>query len=107
MSVSSRSLWRKIRDQAARFDPLDVFLFWFGMGFFLVAGLCVFATVVLIMHFRDVESGFPAGEGFIKGMKGFGLVFFPILGLVAFVVGWNFAGERIVRFVKERRRGRE
>jgi hypothetical protein len=104
--VGSRSLWRRLRDQAARFDPLDVFLFWLGMVFFTVAGLCGFATIVLIMHFRDVESGFPAGEGFIKGMKGFGLVFFPVLGLVAFLVAWNMAGERIVRFVKERRRGR-
>lgn len=104
MSGGSRSVWRRIRDQAARFDPLDVFLIWLGVVFFLVAGLCVFATVVLIMHFRDVESGFPAGEGFIKGMKGFGLVFFPVAGVVAFLVGWNFAGEPIVRFVKERRR---
>ncbi len=101
MSRGFRSAWRRIRDQAARFDPLDVFLFWFGMACFMVAALCVFATVVLIMHFRDVESGFPAGESFVKGMKGFGLVFFPVAGLVAFLVGWNFAGEPIVRFVKK------
>ncbi len=104
MSGGSRSVWRRIRDQAARFDPLDVFLFSFGVAFFIVAALCAFATVVLIMHFRDVEPGFPAGEGFIKGMKGFGLVFFPVVGIVAFLVGWNFAGEPIVRFVKERGR---
>ncbi len=78
--------------ERAQRDWLEGVLAAVGVLFLAVAALCVYAEVILVLHFRDSESAFPAGGGFVKTFKTFGLICFPVLGFAAFVVGWSFAG---------------
>ncbi len=102
-----RSMRRRMRQAMAGRDWLEGTLTALGVVFFVIAALCAYATVVLILHFRDGEAGFPAGQGFVKGIKGVGLGLFPVFGLVTFLVGWALAGDRLLgrlRRVMRRRR---
>mgnify|MGYP003330623527 CR=1 FL=1 len=52
----------------------------------------------------EPAPGFPAGEGFVKAIRGFGLVFFPVLAGVCVSVGWFFAGSQIRNTARRLRR---
>lgn len=101
--MSYRSIRRRVGQWTARYDWLEGWLTGLGVVFLVIAAICLLATIVLILHLGDTETGFPAGEGLITGSKGFGLVFFPISGLLTFAVGWSLAGDRLRRLL---RRGR-
>ena len=66
-----------------------------GAILFAISAFCVYATVLLVAHFRDLESGFPAGPGFVQGVKGFGLVLFPVFALITAAAGWALAGDQV------------
>jgi hypothetical protein len=74
---------------------LEVLLTVLGGVFFILSVLCIIATLTVLLSWGDPNPGFPADERFIGFTKGFGLVFFPVAGLVTFAVGWWLAGERI------------
>ncbi|MGQ0671008.1 MAG: hypothetical protein ACT4PO_15320 [Actinomycetota bacterium] len=101
--MSYGSIRRRVGQWAARYDWLEGWLTVLGVVFLATAAICLLATIVLILHLGDKETGFPAGEGLITGSKGFGLVFFPISGLVTLAVGWSLVGDRLRRLL---RRGR-
>jgi hypothetical protein len=97
-------LRRGMRQTMAEHDWLEIVAGILGGAFLLLAVLCVYAFVVALAHIEDIESGFPAGQGFVQGMKGFGLVFFPVLAVVSASVGWFLVGEQIRRGVRRLRR---
>jgi hypothetical protein len=99
--VSLRSLRRRIRNRYGGHDWLDGVLVAVGAALLVLSALSVFATGVIIAHFRDEESGFPAGPGVAQLAKGLGLVLFPLLAVVTFLAARELAGpwlrERIRR----------
>ena len=95
--MTYRSFRRRLSEAGARHEPLEIVTGVVGVLLLAAAAFCVYATVLLVAHFRDVESGFPAGTGFIRGVKGFGLVLFPIFGLVTAAAGWVLAGDQVLR----------
>ncbi|HEX9122161.1 MAG TPA: hypothetical protein VF984_02205 [Actinomycetota bacterium] len=95
--MSLRSLRRRIRNRYAGHDWLEGVLVAVGMVLLALSALSVFATGALIAHFRDVESGFPAGPGVAQLAKGLGLILFPLLAVVTFLAGKFFTGLRLPR----------
>lgn len=95
--MSYRTFRRRFSEAVAEHEPLEIVTAVLGALFFLVAVFCVYATVVIVAHFHDEERGFPAGPGFIQGIKGFGLVLFPVFGAVALGAGWALAGDQVRR----------
>jgi len=82
-------------ESTAGYGLLEIVLGALGVILFAISALCVYATVLLVAHFRDLEQGFPAGTGFVRGMKGFGLVFFPVFALTSAAAGWALAGDQV------------
>lgn len=106
--MSLRTLRRRFRNRYGGHDWLDGVLVVVGTALFAVSALSVFATGVIIAHFRDVESGFPAGPGVAQLAKGLGLVLFPLLAVVTFLAARELAGPWIrerLRRARSARRG--
>ena len=54
-----------------------------------VGSLC--AVFFLLISFDDADRGFPAGEGFLKAIKGYGVAFFIVAAVVFYALGrWLF-----------------
>jgi hypothetical protein len=79
----------------AEHDWLEIVTGVVGVLFLALAAVCAYALVVDLAHLGDVEMGFPAGESFVKGMKGFGIAFFGVLTVVCVAVGWFLVGEHV------------
>lgn len=77
-----------------------------GLIFLGLAGVCLFATVYLIIHFGDVDPGFPAGQDFQQVIKGVGIGLFVTGTIVTFGVAVHFLGDRIPRSLRARFRRR-
>lgn len=86
---------RRFRQAMAEHDWLEIGTGALGAVFLVLAAVCAWAFLVDLAHLGEVEIGFPAGESFVKGMKGFGLVFFPVLVLMCGGVGWFLVGPQI------------
>jgi ABC-type dipeptide/oligopeptide/nickel transport system permease subunit len=86
-----------------RFTVFDGILLALGLVFFGLGVVAVIATVSIIVNWSEPAVGFPAGPGFIRFAKGFGLAFFPITALVTFATGWWLAGEHIKRALRAAR----
>lgn len=78
----------------AEHDWLEISTGVLGVIFLVLAAVCAWAFLVDLAHLGDRDLGFPAGESFVKGMKGFGLVFFLVLAVVCGAVGWFLVGEQ-------------
>jgi hypothetical protein len=88
---------------STRFTAFDAVLLVLGLVFLGIGVVSVVATASIIVNWSDPGAGFPAGPGFIRSAKGFGLAFFPITALVAFAVGWWLAGGHIKRAFRRER----
>jgi hypothetical protein len=89
-----------------RANWLDISTGVLGVVFFALSGLCVVATVTIIVTWGDAEATFPVGESFLQGLRGFGVVFFPVAAFVTFAAGWWLAGDQI-KWAYRRLRGGE
>jgi hypothetical protein len=93
--VTYRTFRRRLSESTAGHGLLEIVTGALGAILLAISAFCVYATVLLIAHFRDLESGFPAGAGFVKGVKGFGLVLFPVFALITAAAGWALAGDQV------------
>jgi hypothetical protein len=89
--VDSRTSW------------LDILTGVLGVVFLGLSVLSVVGTITLIATWGDPAPGFPVGEGFLQGLRGFGVVFFPVAALVTFATGWWLAGDQIKGLIRRLR----
>lgn len=93
--MTYRTFRRRLSESTAGHGLLEIVTGALGAVLFAISAFCVYATVLLVAHFRDLESGFPAGSGFVQGVKGFGLVLFPVFALITAAAGWALAGDQV------------
>lgn len=93
--MTYRTFRRRLSESTAGHGLLEIVTGALGAVLFAISAFCVYATVLLVAHFRDLESGFPAGPGFAQGVKGFGLVLFPVFALITAAAGWALAGDQV------------
>ncbi len=89
-----------------RRDWLEIGLTSLGLLFLAMFALCVWALVVLALHWSEPASGLPIGRGMLETSKGAGLAVFSVGAVVTFFVGWTLAGSPIRRRVRDLLRGR-
>jgi hypothetical protein len=77
-----------------------------GLVFLALAGVCLFATVYLIVHFGDADPRFPAGQDFQQVIKGVGIGLFVTATIVTFGVAAHLLGDRLPRGLRARFRRR-
>ena len=97
--------WKRPRYGRGRTRWFEVWTTVLGVLFLALAVVCVIATVSILLSWGQDEPSFPTGEGALEGLRGFGMVFFPIAALVTFATGWWLTGDRI-RSLLGRLRGR-
>lgn len=93
--MTYRTFRRRLSESTAGHGLLEIVTGALGAILFAISAFCAYATVLLVAHFRDLESGFPAGPGFVQGVKGFGLVLFPVFALITAAAGWGLAGDQV------------
>lgn len=100
--MTYRTFRRRLSQATASRDWLEGFSFLLGLGFLVLAVVCVWGIVTAVVNVGDTESlpGTYAVAGFLEVTRGFAIVLFAIMGLVAGGVGWFFAGETIKRWVR-------
>ena len=103
-----RTFRRKLSEATAAHDWLEGVSFVLGLAFLALAVLCLVGIVTAVANIGDTASipGQYAVAGFLEVTRGFAIVLFSILGLVALAVGWFFAGDTFKRwFARVRPRG--
>jgi hypothetical protein len=103
--MSLRTLRRRFGGWAAGHDWLEGISIAIGLVFFALAALCVWGVVTAIASLGDPDTAFESSQGFVQGIRGYGIVLFAILGLVAFGVAWFLSGDAIRRAGRRLRRG--
>lgn len=93
--MTYRTFRRRLSESTAGHGLFEIVTGGLGVILFAISAFCVYATVLLVAHFRDLESGFPAGAGFVRGVKGFGLVLFPVFALITGAAAWALAGDQV------------
>jgi hypothetical protein len=101
-----RSKFRRRVGEVFRRDWLEIFLTALGVLFLALGALCVWALVVLAVHWNESTSGLPIGRGMFQTSKGAGLAVFSVGAVVTFAVGWSLAGSPIRRRLRDVLRGR-
>lgn len=103
--MTYRSFRRRLSEATAAHDWIEGFSFVLGLGFLALAMLCVWGIVTAVVNIGDPESipGTYAVVGFLEVTRGFAIVLFAVMGLVAIGVGWFFAGDTITRWVRRAR----
>jgi ABC-type dipeptide/oligopeptide/nickel transport system permease subunit len=87
-----------------RLDVFDVISLVLGLGFLGLSVVCVIASVTVFSTLGDSAETYEFGEGFLKGLRGLGMVFFPLAALVTFFTGWTLAGDLLRRWWRQVRR---
>lgn len=67
--------------------PMEIGLTILGYATYGVAAVSVFAMLLLIVNFGDPAPGFPAGEGFLTALKGYGIGLFGAAAVVCYLLG--------------------
>lgn len=88
------------------FDVFEGVMLVLGLVFLALAGVCLFATVYLIVHFGDADPRFPAGQDFQQVIKGVGIGLFVTGTIVTFGVAAHLLGDRLPRGLRARFRRR-
>ncbi len=101
-----RSKFGRRVGEVFRRDWLEIFLTSLGVLFLALCALCVWALVVLAVHWSDTTSGLPIGRGMFETSKGTGLAVFSVGAVVTFSVGWSLAGSPIRRRLRALLHGR-
>jgi hypothetical protein len=93
--MSYRTVRRRLSEATAAHDWLEGVSFVLGLGFLLLAALCVWGIATAIANIGDTEAppGTAVVVGFLEVTRGFAIVLFAAFGLVAFGVGWFLAGD--------------
>ena len=92
--MSYRTFRRRLSEATAAHDWLEGVSFVLGLGFLLLAVLCVWGIVTAIVNIGDTDAP-PVVVGFLEVTRGFAIVLFAVFGLVAFGVGWFLAGDTV------------
>jgi hypothetical protein len=106
--MTYRTFRRRVSEATAAHDWLEGLSFLLGLAFLVLAMVCVWGIVTAVGNIGDTESipGTSAVAGFLEVTRGFAIVLFAVMGLVAIGVGWFFAGDTITRWVgRARTRG--
>jgi hypothetical protein len=103
--MTYRTFRRRLSEATAAHDWLEGFSFVLGLGFFVLAVLCAWGIVTALVNIGDAESipGTYAVAGFLEVTRGFAIVLFAVMGIVAIGVGWFFAGDTLGRWVRHAR----
>jgi hypothetical protein len=103
--MTYRTFRRRLGEATAAHDWLEGASFVLGLGFLVLAVLCLWGIVTAVVNIGDTESipGTYAVAGFLEVTRGFAIVLFAIMGLVAVGVGWFFAGDTVKRWVRRAR----
>jgi hypothetical protein len=103
--MTYRTFRRRLGEATAAHDWLEGASFLVGLGFIALAVLCLWGIVTAVANIGDAESipGTYAVAGFLEVTRGFAIVLFAIMGLVAVGVGWFFAGDTVKRWVRRAR----
>lgn len=104
MGVRYRTLRRRLSEAAAAHDWLEIVFTIVGLGFLALAVVCAWGIVTAIATWGDADPGFGTTAGFLQVTRGFAIVLFSILGLLALGVGWFLAGERLRHAARSLRR---
>ena len=98
--MTYRTFRRRLSEATAAHDWLEGASFALGLGFLVLAVLCVWGIVTALVNIGDTESipGTYAVAGFLEVTRGFAIVLFAVMGTVAIGVGWFFAGDTIKRW---------
>jgi hypothetical protein len=90
-----------------RLDVFDVISLVLGVAFLGLSVACVIAFITVLTTLGDPPETYAFGEGFLQGLRGIGVVFFPLAALVTFFTGWALAGDLFRRWWREIRRSRD
>jgi hypothetical protein len=85
------------RKRHGSFDFFEGFMMAMGVVFVALGGLCLFATVYLILTFGDRDPAFPASQTFQQVLKGLGIGMFGVGTFVMFGVSAHLLGDRTRR----------
>jgi hypothetical protein len=93
--MSYRTFRRRLSEATAAHDWLEGISFVLGVAFLALTILCLWGIATGIANIGDAEAppGKPVTVGFLEMTRGFAMVLFAVLGLVAFGVGWFLAGD--------------
>ena len=67
--------------------PLEMFLTVLGYGVYVLGVLSVVGVLFLFTSLDEKDPGFPAGEGFLKTIKGYGIGLFAVTSVVCYYLG--------------------
>lgn len=71
--------------------PMEMLFSVLGVTAYALAVTSLCSVVFLFVSFDDADRGFPAGEGFLKAIKGYGIAFFIVAAVVFYALGrWLF-----------------
>lgn len=103
--MTYRTFRRRLSEATAAHDWLEGMSFVLGLGFIVLAVLCVWGIATAVVNVGDSEGipGTYAVGSFLEVTRGFAIVLFAIMGLVAAAVGWFFAGDTFKRWVRRAR----
>jgi hypothetical protein len=103
--VTYRTFRRRLSEATAAHDWLEGMSFLLGVGFIVLAVLCLWGIATAVVNVGDGEGipGTSSVAGFLEVTRGFAIVLFAIMGLVAAGVGWFFAGDTLKRWVRRAR----
>ena len=85
----------KAREKLRKLGWFETTLTILGYGAYLLVVFFVVLAIRLILTVDEPEPGFPAGEGFIKFLKGFGGAFFLLSAVISFILGQWFLEQRL------------
>ena len=86
---------RRVRRAWREWAPMEIVFTIFGWLTYALAGVCALSVVVLIVNFYEADAGFPAGPGFLRVMKIYGIGFFTAAAIAAYFLGRWFLESRV------------
>ena len=100
--MSYRTFRRRLGEATAAHDWLEGISFVLGIGFLVLAVLCIWGIVTAVVNIGDTESipSTYAVVGFLEVTRAFAIVLFAIMGLLAFGVGWFLVGDMVKQWVR-------
>jgi hypothetical protein len=90
-----------------RLDLFDVLGLVLALAFFALTIVCLIAFVTILLSLGDPPETYRFGVGFLQGIRGLGVVFFPLAAVVTFFTGWGLSGELLRRWWRETRRRKQ
>lgn len=79
--------WERLRKSWRMKAPLESVLTVLGYGVYAVGILSIVGVVFLFTSIDEQDPGFPAGEGFLKAIKGYGIGLFAATSVVCYYLG--------------------